>query len=168
MNFVGDVEMDASIMNGSNLNAGCCTLVRDIHHPISLAKTIMLQNQTFLGGPNVMRFARDHGIEILPFGSLVTKYAENELKFFKRELQAGANVTAGPSELDNRPANDEGGTVGAVAIDQFGNVAAATSTGGLTGKMPGRIGDSPVLGAGTYADNVSELGELSLWFSKNY
>lgn len=159
MNYDGDVEMEASIMNGSNLNAGCCTLVQDIYHPISLAKTVMLKtNHTFLGGKNVMKFAREHGFEILPPGSLVTEYAKEALEEYKRQHKAGMDVSNAPTEIgDRRPKfNDEVGTVGAVAIDSEGNVAAATSTGGITGKLPGRIGDTPTLGSGTYADNVRE------------
>lgn len=152
LDYDGHVRMDASIMNGSNLNAGCCTMVRDIYHPITLAKTIMLQNQTFLGGPDVMKFAQEHGFHLLPPGSLVTEFSIQALEEYKRKHPAGVNVQ---KKTAKQQRNDEVGTVGAVAIDEFGNVAAATSTGGVTGKLPGRIGDSPVLGAGTYADNVS-------------
>lgn len=142
-------------MNGSNLNAGCCTLVQDIYHPISLAKTVMLKtNHTFLGGPSVMKFAREQAFEILPPGSLVTEYAKEALEEYKRKHQAGLDMSNAPTEIGYRPKNDEVGTVGAVAIDSYGNVAAATSTGGITGKLPGRIGDTPILGAGNYADNV--------------
>lgn len=157
LNYDGDVEMEASIMNGSNLNAGCCTLVQDIYHPITLAKYVMLKtNHTYLGGENVMKFAREHGFEILPPGSLVTEYAKEALEEYKKQHHAGMDVSNAPTEIgDRRPRNDEVGTVGAVAIDSFGNVAAATSTGGITGKLPGRIGDTPTLGSGTYADNVS-------------
>lgn len=148
--------MEASIMNGSNLNAGCCTLVQDIYHPITLAKRVMLKtNHTFLGGPNVMKFAREQGFEILPPGSLVTEYAKEALEEYKRQHQLGLDVSNAPTEIgDRRRNNGEVGTVGAVAIDSEGNLAAATSTGGITGKLPGRIGDTPILGAGTYADNV--------------
>lgn len=141
----GVVEMDASIMNGSNLMAGCVTLVHDILHPVSLAKTVMLKtNITFLGGPSVTQFAHEQGIQILPPGSLVTEFAKKSLDEYKKDQAAGKTVSS----------VGEVGTVGAVAIDAYGNVAAATSTGGLTGKPPGRVGDSPILGAGNYADNV--------------
>lgn len=147
--------MEASVMDGRNLNAGCCTLVQDIYHPITLAKHVMLKtNHTYLGGPNVMKFAREEGFEILPPGSLVTDYAKEALEEYKRQHKLGLNVMNAPTEIGDRH-NDEVGTVGAVAIDSEGNVAAATSTGGITGKLPGRIGDTPILGAGNYADNVS-------------
>lgn len=141
-------------MNGKTLAAGCCTLVTDIYHPITLAKLVMEKTRhTFVGGENVMKFAREQNMEILsPPGQLVTEYAKEALEKFKESLQLGADVSNSPTEIGNR---DEGGTVGAVAIDSAGNVAAATSTGGITGKIPGRIGDTPVIGAGTYADNVS-------------
>lgn len=148
--------MEASIMEGKTLKTGCCTLVKDIRHPISLAKLVMLHtNHTFLGGESVMRFAANHNIEILsPPGQLVTEYAREALQKFKEEMLLGKDVTNAPTEIGKR---DQGGvgTVGAVAIDQYGNVAAATSTGGITGKLAGRIGDTPILGAGTYADNVN-------------
>lgn len=155
LNYDGDVEMEASIMNGSNLNAGCCTLVQDIYHPITLAKLVMLKtNHTYLGGANVNKFAREQGFEILPPGALVTEYAKEALEEYKEHHRLGLDVTNAPTEIGDRRRKDEVGTVGAVAIDSEGNVAAATSTGGITGKLPGRIGDTPILGSGTYADNV--------------
>lgn len=124
--------MEASIMDGRNLNAGCCTLVVDIHHPITLAKNVMEKtNHTYLGGEGVMRFAREQKFKILPQGSLVTEYAKEALEEFKRQHNAGLDTRNAPTEIGRR--NDEVGTVGALAIDQYGNVAAATSTGGITG-----------------------------------
>lgn len=151
----GTIEMEASIMEGRTLKAGCCTLVKDIRHPISLAKLVMQRtNHTFLGGESVMKFAADHNVEILsPPGQLVTEYAREALQHFKEEMLLGRDVSNAPTEIGKR---DQGGvgTIGAVVIDAQGNVAAATSTGGITGKLSGRIGDTPILGAGTYADNV--------------
>lgn len=150
--------MEASIMEGTNLNAGCCTLVKDIYHPITLARLVMEKtNHTFLGGESVMKFAQENGIEILsPPGQLVTESAKIALQKFKERLAEGKDVTRAPTEIGKRDEIHGGvGTVGAVAIDQNGNVAAATSTGGMTGKLSGRIGDTPIIGAGTYADNVS-------------
>lgn len=118
LNYDGDVEMEASIMNGRNLSAGCCTLVQDIYHPISLAKDVMLQtNHTFLGGVNVMKFAREQGYEILPPGTLVTKYAIEALEEYKKQHEQGMDVSNAPTEIGNR--NDEVGTVGAIAIDRY-------------------------------------------------
>lgn len=155
LNYDGNVEMEASIMDGHSLNAGCCTLVVDIYHPISLAKRVMLKtNHTFLGGPSVMKFACEQNFDILPPGVLVTKYAVEALEEYKRHHAAGLDTSNAPTEIGRR---DEVGTVGAIAIDKDGNVAAATSTGGITGKLPGRIGDTPILGSGTYADNVRKF-----------
>lgn len=151
----GNVEMEATIMEGKTLRAGCCTLVEDISHPISLARLVMDKTvHRFLGGKGVMRFAREQKVDILsPPGQLVTDYARQALEEFKKHLLEGHDGTNALTEIGKR---DEGGvgTVGAIAIDSQGNVAAATSTGGITGKLPGRIGDTPILGAGNYADNV--------------
>lgn len=154
LNCDGVVEMEASIMDGRNLNAGCCSLVQDIYHPITLAKQVMLKTKhTFLGGPSVMKFAREQGFEILPPGSLVTEFAKEYLEMYKRELE----VSTENDERGNEKVADQGGTVGAVAIDSEGNVAAATSTGSVPGKLNGRIGDTAIVGAGIYADNVKMI-----------
>ncbi|TDG45622.1 hypothetical protein AWZ03_007897 [Drosophila navojoa] len=143
----GNVEMDASIMDGSRLEGGCVTMARSIMHPISLARCVMEKtNYRFLAGDGAMRLAKEEGFEILPKNALVTEASQKLLKVFKiSNTDTHFNVVPG--------------TVGAVAIDAGGNVAAATSTGGLTGKLSGRVGDSPILGAGTYADN--EAGAVS-------
>lgn len=104
-------------MNGADLNAGCCTLVQDIYHPISLAKQVMLKtNHTFLGGKNVMKFAREQGFEILAPGTLVTKYAIEALEEYKKQLSLGMDVTNARTEIGKH--EDEVGTVGAIAIDR--------------------------------------------------
>lgn len=151
----GTVEMEASIMEGRTMNAGCCTLIEDIRHPITLARLVMEKtHHTFLGGKYAMKFASDNEIEILsPPGQLVTEYAREALEKYKQDHALGRDVSNAPTEIGRR---DEGSTVGAIAIDAQGNVAAATSTGGITGKMSGRIGDTPLIGSGTYADNVSK------------
>lgn len=134
------VEMDASIMDGATLNAGCVTLVKDIFHPISLARRVMDKTpHTFLGGDATRQLSNAEGFKILEEGALVTERARIALDAFING-QLREDMTSM-------------GTVGAVAIDENGNVAAATSTGGMTGKYVGRIGDTPLLGSGTYADN---------------
>lgn len=160
LNIDGDVVMDASIMSGDNLNAGCVTLVEDILHPITLARRVMENtNHTFLGGDGAMRFAKQQGIPILqPKGQLVTENAKIALENFKRDQAIGISTVNAKTETGHEAYSKlygEPGTVGAVAIDANGNIAAATSTGGMTGKLVGRIGDSPLLGSGTYADNKS-------------
>lgn len=134
------VEMDASIMDGATLNAGCVSTVKDIFHPITLARRVMENTpHTFLGGSATRDFAIKEGFKILEEGALVTERARLALDAFLR------------GEFDEAMMSK--GTVGAVAIDSDGNVAAATSTGGMTGKYVGRVGDTPLLGSGTYADN---------------
>lgn len=159
LNIDGVVAMDASIMSGVNFNAGCVTLVEDILHPITLARRVMEKtNHTFFGGDGAMKFAKAQGIPILyPKGQLVTQNAKNALESFKRDQAMGISTVNAKTETGHEAEKlyGEPGTVGAVAIDQFGNIAAATSTGGMTGKMVGRIGDTPLLGSGTYADNNS-------------
>lgn len=152
--------MDASIMSGDNLNGGCVTLVEDILHPVTLARRVMENtNHTFLGGEGAMKFAKDQGIPILnPKGQLVTQNSKDALESFKRDQAMGLSTVNAKTETGHEAVEKlygEPGTVGAVAIDRDGNIAAATSTGGMTGKMLGRIGDSPLLGSGTYADNNS-------------
>lgn len=152
--------MDASIMSGDNLNGGCVTLVEDILHPITLARRVMDNtNHTFLGGDGAMKFAKNQGIPILkPKGTLATQNAKDALDAFKRDQAMGLSTVNAKTETGHEVVAKlygEPGTVGAVAIDKDGNIAAATSTGGMTGKMVGRIGDSPLLGSGTYADNTA-------------
>lgn len=150
LNFDGEVEADASIMNGANLKGGCVSIVKNILHPITLARRVMDKSKhVYLAGDGVMKFAKKEGFEILPNGSLVTESAKKALEAYKAKKYVSKKQEY-PGSL---------GTVGAVAIDIEGNVAAATSTGGMTGKLPGRIGDSPILGAGTYADN--SVGAIS-------
>lgn len=139
LTLAGTVELEASIMNGQDLSAGCCTLLNDIYHPISVARKIMEDTpHTFLGGQSAMEFAVTKGFVVQPPGCMVTEKAKEALEDFIK---------------NNSMTRSEVGTVGAIAIDRNGNVAAATSTGGRTGKFQGRIGDTPLLGSGTYADN---------------
>ncbi|XP_030377185.1 probable isoaspartyl peptidase/L-asparaginase GA20639 [Scaptodrosophila lebanonensis] len=148
LNWDGEVEMDAAIMNGADLSAGCVSLARDIINPISLARRIMESTKhRYIAGPGAMRIAEQEGFNLLPPGALITEAAIKALQDYKNSLNA--------TQTQKGVVYGSPGTVGAVAIDACGNVAAATSTGGLTGKLPGRIGDSPILGGGTYADNES-------------
>jgi beta-aspartyl-peptidase (threonine type) len=141
--YDGRIEMDASIMDGRDRNAGAVTGVTATRNPISLARRVMEQSpHVFLSREGADQFSREQG---LPQES--PEYFETSER--RRQLD----------ELRARPSNEhfdvhlKYGTVGAVALDQAGHVAAATSTGGLTGKRWGRIGDSPLIGAGTYADD---------------
>lgn len=142
----GTHEMDAAIMDGGNLKAGGVSLITGIKNPVSLARDIMDKSyHVFLAGEGAMQFAKSNGHEVLN-----PDYFYDEVRY---QQWQGIKDTEG-FELDHS-VKKEGkfGTVGAVACDKEGNVAAATSTGGMTNKKWGRIGDSPMIGAGTYANN---------------
>lgn len=149
----GTVECEASVMCGKSLKAGCVTGLSDVKHPISLAIKVMQKTpHNFLGFQGAMKFAKQQkDIEFVEPGSLVTEYAREGLEDWKRDCQSGKTSFA-KTEIGHKK-GEKGDTVGAVAVDQFGNFAVATSTGGITGKLPGRIGDTPVLGGGSYCDN---------------
>jgi beta-aspartyl-peptidase (threonine type) len=143
LTYEGTIELDASIMDGRNRNAGAVTGVSHTRNPISLARAVMEHSpHVLLSGEGADTFSRLRGLD-----QATADYFETAER--RRQLD----------ELKSRPASEQFdldikyGTVGAVAVDQAGHVAAATSTGGLTGKRWGRIGDSPIIGAGTYADD---------------
>jgi L-asparaginase / beta-aspartyl-peptidase len=134
----GTVEMDALIMDGATLGAGSVAGLRDIRHPVDLARLVMEKTpHVLMIGEGAQRLAEKYHAEKLPQEKLVTDEARHELAEWlkKKKAQQGHD------------------TVGAVAIDHKGNIAAATSTGGTTGKMVGRVGDVPIVGCGGYADN---------------
>lgn len=134
----GQHEMDASIMDGKTLKAGAIAGVKNVRNPITLARTVMDKSDyVLLMAPGAEDFARQHKLSFEPNEYFFTNTRYNELK--KKQAGVGNNKKIG--------------TVGAVALDQAGNVAAATSTGGMTNKTFGRLGDSPIIGAGTYANN---------------
>tara|TARA_B100000809_G_scaffold25608_1_gene22480 strand:- start:2375 stop:3304 length:930 start_codon:yes stop_codon:yes gene_type:complete len=139
-------EMDASIMDGKNLEAGAVSLITGIKNPVSLAKDVMEKSEhVFLAGEGAMQFAK------------ANKYSLEEPDYFYDELrhqQWLAIKDTDNFQLDHSVKKDSKfGTVGAVACDANGNIAAATSTGGMTNKKFGRVGDSPMIGAGNYANN---------------
>jgi beta-aspartyl-peptidase (threonine type) len=142
----GTHQMDASIMDGSNLKAGAVTTITGIKNPISLAKDVMTHTEhVFLAGEGAMDFAKSLGYEIKD-----PSYFHDELRYQQWQSIKDSNQF----QLDHSLKKDaKFGTVGAVALDQDGNIAAATSTGGMTNKKYGRVGDSPMIGAGTYANN---------------
>jgi beta-aspartyl-peptidase (threonine type) len=145
-------EMDAALMDGRTLRAGAVGGVSRIRNPIDLARGVMeISPHVMLFGQGAEAFARELGLEIVD-----EKYFDTEQRW-----QALERVRAARAEPLSDA--DRHGTVGAVALDQSGNLAAATSTGGNTNKQPGRIGDSPIIGAGTYANNktcaVSATGD---------
>jgi beta-aspartyl-peptidase (threonine type) len=130
-------EMDASIMNGENLMAGAVAGVKYIKNPILAARAVMEKSpHVMLMGEGAEKFAEEQGIELVDSSYFFTETRWNSY------LKAREKAT-----------KEKFGTCGAVALDEFGNLAAGTSTGGMTYKMKGRVGDSPIIGAGTYADN---------------
>lgn len=141
----GKHELDASIMCGQSLKAGAVAGVTNVRNPITLARTVMEQSENvFLLGSGAEDFACEKNLAIEP-----DDYFFTELRFQQLKEAQQANKT----QLDHSKRNTGKGTVGAVALDSEGNLAAATSTGGLTNKKYGRVGDTPVIGAGTYANN---------------
>ena len=140
--YEGRNELDAAIMDGSNRAAGAVTGVTHIRHPVALARAVMEHSpHVFLSGAGAEEFAREKGFEMTDPAWLATEPRRKALEEFKARKVSWFDIDL------------KYGTVGAVARDEAGHVAAATSTGGLTGKRWGRIGDSPVIGAGTYADD---------------
>lgn len=139
-------EMDASIMDGKTLNAGAVSLITGIKNPVSLARDVMEKSEhVFLAGEGAMQFAKEHN------------YKTEEASYFYDEFRHKQWLEIKDTDsfqLDHSVKKDSKfGTVGAVACDQDGNIAAATSTGGMTNKKWGRVGDSPMIGAGNYANN---------------
>jgi L-asparaginase / beta-aspartyl-peptidase len=140
----GTVEMDAAIMSGEGLRAGAVAAMDRVRNPIALARAVLDDGEhVLLAGDGALAFARERGVTRVARGYHITREARADLKRVLARRRA---------EQRNR-AQRGGGTVGAVARDADGHVAAATSTGGMVGKRPGRIGDSPLIGAGTYADD---------------
>jgi L-asparaginase / beta-aspartyl-peptidase len=147
----GTNEMDACIMDGQTLKAGAVGNVQHIKNPINLARLVMEKSpHVMLDCAGAEAFAEANGIELVDQKYFFTQERWDALQKMKAAEKARASG-AGKSFIITD--QDRHGTVGAVALDKDGNLAAATSTGGMTNKMPGRIGDTPVIGAGTYANN---------------
>lgn len=148
----GENELDASIMDGSDRSAGAVSGVKGIKNPILLADAVRTSSpHVFLSGAGAAQFASEQGLETAP------------REWFETEARKKALERRKARELSALDVDHKFGTVGAVALDLNGNLAAATSTGGMTGKRWGRIGDSPVIGAGTYADDRSCAVSATGW-----
>lgn len=146
-NHAGRHELDAAVMEGRDLRAGAVCGVQNIRNPVLLAHAVMERTpHVLLCGEGAQAFAREAGIETAP-----DEYFFNELRHQQWQEMKDSDRTA----LDHSDPGRKMGTVGAVARDVSGNLAAATSTGGMTNKRVGRIGDTPVIGSGTYANNLT-------------
>lgn len=147
----GIQEMDAAIMNGKNLEAGAVAGVRNVRNPVELATEVMLNsNHVFLSGKGANDFAIKQGIKLEPDEYFFSQFRYDQWKAVRDSDNYSLDHTLNDiSEVKEK----KFGTVGAVACDATGNIAAATSTGGMTNKKYGRIGDSPLIGSGTYANN---------------
>jgi beta-aspartyl-peptidase (threonine type) len=134
LNEAGDIEMCSGLMDGKDLSVGAVGAIRNVRHPVSVAKRLLPEKEIFLVGEGALLFAKKEGLETVPTEALITRTRKDALEHMHD-------------------------TVGAVAMDQGGNLAAGTSTGGLTGAKVGRVGDSPLPGNGLYADN--HIGAVS-------
>ncbi|MDE2090785.1 MAG: isoaspartyl peptidase/L-asparaginase [Gammaproteobacteria bacterium] len=149
----GKNEMDAAIMDGSNLKAGGVADVQHIKNPIALARLVMEKTpHVLLVADGAEQFAVSQGMPLMPAGYFYTQKRWDELQ---RALKKEGNKTTALEEQYPGTSAHGFGTVGAVALDRYGNIAAGTSTGGLTNKLDGRVGDSPLTGDGTYANNAT-------------
>lgn len=150
LNENGYVEMDAAIMDGRNLRAGAVAGVDGIANPVQLARRVMTDSEhVMLVADGAMRFADVCGVERVPASYF---YTEDRLAQLK-QAQLRQRMMLDHDDMGDDTGDHKYGTVGAVARDLQGNLAAATSTGGIVNKRQGRVGDSPIIGAGLYADN---------------
>lgn len=150
----GVQEMDAAIMDGTDLSAGAIAGVRNVRNPIELATEVMRNsNHVFLSGKGANDFAIKQGVKLEPDEYFFSQFRYDQWKAIRDSDTYSLDHTN--HHLEELMRDKKFGTVGAVACDSKGNLAAATSTGGMTNKKYGRIGDSPMIGAGTYANNAT-------------
>ncbi len=155
--YDGSHELDASIMDGRNRQAGAVAGVKHVESPINLARLVMDNSvHVMLSGQGAEEFAKEQGIPLIENNLFDTEHRYKALLKAKQKLDK-AKATSKDYQAAHKalPNNYKMGTVGAVALDKNGNLAAGTSTGGMTAKRYGRIGDAPVIGAGTFAENES-------------
>jgi len=149
---IGTNEMDAAVMDGKTLSAGTVASLKHIKNPVSLARLVMEKSgHVMMDGEGAEAFAKENGVQVLPD----QKYFFTQERWEALQKVKAAEKSGGGGKKYIITDQDRHGTVGAVALDQNGNLAAATSTGGTTNKRAGRVGDSPVIGAGTYANNAT-------------
>jgi L-asparaginase / beta-aspartyl-peptidase len=159
----GRVQLDALLMNGENLRTGGVACVERLRNPIRAARLVLDHSpHVYFVGTGAERFARQHGMELCDNMDLVIPREQERLyKFQEAQLQGAVDETfSGGLPVDQMASHD---TVGAVALDSKGHLAAGTSTGGTLNKAPGRVGDSSLIGCGCYADNLSAAVSLTGW-----
>ena len=159
LNENAEVEMDAAVMQGNGQKSGAVSIVKNVKNPVSLARAIMEKTaHIYLGDMGALEFAQKVGLQVMPEAYFITDHAFEE---YITALKDSSNTIEGAGQYQVKRKTH--GTVGAVAVDKEGNVAAATSTGGTENKVPGRIGDSSMIGVGCYANNntcaVSTTGD---------
>lgn len=166
LNRDGRVQLDALIMDGSTLRAGGVGCVEHLRNPVRAARKILSESpHVYFVGEGAEKFAAEHGVPLCRNEELVIPREVERLRAYQAELakrdakQDGNDLFAGPED-DVAISHD---TVGAVALDRSGNIAAATSTGGTLNKAPGRLGDSSLIGCGCYADNQSAAASTTGW-----
>jgi L-asparaginase / beta-aspartyl-peptidase len=175
LNRDGRVQMDALTMDGATLRAGGVGCVERVRNPVRTARKILSESpHVYFVGEGAERFAAEHGVELCANEELVIAREVERLKQYQaqqRKLGSGKSVSAGGAVAGGavNDGNDlfapelSHDTVGAVALDRAGNIAAATSTGGTLNKAPGRLGDSSLIGCGCYADNLSAAVSTTGW-----
>lgn len=154
----GHVEMDAAAMDGRDLRVGAVACVRTVRNPIRLAREVMRSDHVLLVGDGAERFAREVGVETCDPAALVVDRERARLETWRRDA-----ATADPRDAFQHRSDGPRGTVGAVAVDRGGNLAAGGSTGGTPGKRSGRVGDTPIAGAGLWADNRVGAAACTGW-----
>jgi len=161
LNRDGRVQMDALIMDGATLRAGGVGCVERVRYPVRAARKILSESpHVYFVGEGAERFAAEHGAELCRNEELVTARELERLREYQREAAGRESVKDGNELFAPEISHD---TVGAVALDRSGNIAAATSTGGTLNKAPGRLGDSSLIGCGCYADNLSAAVSTTGW-----
>ena len=161
----GKNELDASIMNGKTLAAGAVAGLRHVKNPITLARAVMEKSpHVMMIADGAEKFAKEQGIELVDEKYFWTQPRWDSLqKILQEEKDKAAKPKATSQNLEEELPSNKFGTVGAVALDKDGNLAAGTSTGGMTNKRYGRVGDAPIIGAGTYANNESCAVSATGW-----